>query len=147
MAVSGCWWPDATWTSVCRSYQPFTASAPCCVCWTRRKVCSPWLISAWVMRVSAPWSACWTGPTGSGKSTTLYAALNRVNSSEKNIITIEDPIEYQIKGIGQIQVNSKIDMTFASGLRSILRQDPDIIMVGEIRDTRSEEHTSELQSP
>ncbi len=75
-----------------------------------------------------------TGPTGSGKSTTLYAALNRVNSSEKNIITIEDPIEYQIRGIGQIQVNPKIDLTFASGLRSILRQDPDIIMVGEIRD-------------
>ena len=80
-----------------------------------------------------------TGPTGSGKSTTLYAALNRVNSSEKNIITIEDPIEYQIRGIGQIQVNSKIDMTFASGLRSILRQDPDIIMVGEIRDAETAE--------
>ncbi|MDR3579113.1 MAG: type II secretion system ATPase GspE [Oryzomonas sp.] len=80
-----------------------------------------------------------TGPTGSGKSTTLYAALNRLNSSEKNIITIEDPIEYQIKGIGQIQVNSKIELTFAAGLRSILRQDPDIIMVGEIRDTETAE--------
>ncbi|MDD2852469.1 MAG: type II secretion system ATPase GspE [Desulfuromonadaceae bacterium] len=80
-----------------------------------------------------------TGPTGSGKSTTLYAALNRVNSSEKNIITIEDPIEYQIRGIGQIQVNPKIELTFASGLRSILRQDPDIIMVGEIRDTETAE--------
>ena len=80
-----------------------------------------------------------TGPTGSGKSTTLYAALNRLNSSEKNIITIEDPIEYQIKGIGQIQVNSKIDLTFAAGLRSILRQDPDIIMVGEIRDAETAE--------
>ncbi|MDD2365524.1 MAG: type II secretion system ATPase GspE [Desulfuromonadaceae bacterium] len=80
-----------------------------------------------------------TGPTGSGKSTTLYASLNRVNSSEKNIITIEDPIEYQIRGIGQIQVNPKIDLTFASGLRSILRQDPDIIMVGEIRDTETAE--------
>jgi len=80
-----------------------------------------------------------TGPTGSGKSTTLYAALNRVNSSEKNIITIEDPIEYQIKGIGQIQVNPKIDLTFAAGLRSILRQDPDIIMVGEIRDAETAE--------
>jgi general secretion pathway protein E len=80
-----------------------------------------------------------TGPTGSGKSTTLYAALNRVNSSEKNIITIEDPIEYQIRGIGQIQVNSKIELTFASGLRSILRQDPDIIMVGEIRDAETAE--------
>ncbi|MEI6305623.1 MAG: ATPase, T2SS/T4P/T4SS family, partial [Deltaproteobacteria bacterium] len=80
-----------------------------------------------------------TGPTGSGKSTTLYAGLNRLNSSEKNIITIEDPIEYQIKGIGQIQVNSKIDLTFAAGLRSILRQDPDIIMVGEIRDNETME--------
>lgn len=80
-----------------------------------------------------------TGPTGSGKSTTLYAALNRVNSSEKNIITIEDPIEYQIKGIGQIQVNPKIELTFATGLRSILRQDPDIIMVGEIRDAETAE--------
>ena len=75
-----------------------------------------------------------TGPTGSGKSTTLYAALNRLNSPDKNIITIEDPIEYQFKGVGQIQVNPKIDLTFANGLRSILRQDPDIIMVGEIRD-------------
>ncbi len=80
-----------------------------------------------------------TGPTGSGKSTTLYAALNRVNSSEKNIITIEDPIEYQIKGIGQIQVNPKIELTFSAGLRSILRQDPDVIMVGEIRDAETAE--------
>ena len=80
-----------------------------------------------------------TGPTGSGKSTTLYAALNRLNSPEKNIITIEEPIEYQLKGIGQIQVNPKIDLTFANGLRSILRQDPDIIMVGEIRDGETAE--------
>jgi general secretion pathway protein E len=75
-----------------------------------------------------------TGPTGSGKTTTLYAALNRINASDKNIITIEDPIEYQLKGVGQMQVNPKIDLTFSNGLRSILRQDPDIIMVGEIRD-------------
>jgi general secretion pathway protein E len=80
-----------------------------------------------------------TGPTGSGKSTTLYAALNRINSPEKNIITIEDPIEYQLKGVGQIQVNPKIDLTFAAGLRSILRQDPDVIMVGEIRDAETAE--------
>jgi len=80
-----------------------------------------------------------TGPTGSGKTTTLYAALSRINSPEKNIITIEDPIEYQLKGIGQIQVNPKIDLTFANGLRSILRQDPDIIMVGEIRDAETAE--------
>jgi general secretion pathway protein E len=80
-----------------------------------------------------------TGPTGSGKTTTLYAALSRINSPEKNIITIEDPIEYQLKGVGQIQVNPKIDLTFANGLRSILRQDPDIIMVGEIRDGETAE--------
>lgn len=75
-----------------------------------------------------------TGPTGSGKTTTLYAALSSINSHEINIITIEDPIEYQIEGIGQIQVNPKIDLTFAQGLRSIVRQDPDVILVGEIRD-------------
>jgi general secretion pathway protein E len=75
-----------------------------------------------------------TGPTGSGKSTTLYATLLRLNAAELNIITVEDPIEYQLNGVGQIQVNPKIDLTFANGLRSILRQDPDIIMVGEIRD-------------
>jgi type IV pilus assembly protein PilB len=75
-----------------------------------------------------------TGPTGSGKSTSLYAALNTVNSIEKNIITIEDPVEYQIPGINQMQVNPKAGLTFATGLRSMLRADPDIIMVGEIRD-------------
>lgn len=80
-----------------------------------------------------------TGPTGSGKSTTLYAALNRINSAEKNIITIEDPIEYELKGVGQIQVNPKTDLTFSRGLRSILRHDPDIIMVGEIRDLETVE--------
>jgi general secretion pathway protein E len=80
-----------------------------------------------------------TGPTGSGKTTTLYAALNRIHTEEKNIITVEDPVEYQLKGIGQIQVNPKIGLTFASGLRSILRQDPDVIMVGEIRDVDTAE--------
>lgn len=75
-----------------------------------------------------------TGPTGSGKTTTLYASLNRINSTEKKIITIEDPIEYQLDGINQIQVKPKIGLTFANGLRHIVRQDPDIIMVGEIRD-------------
>jgi len=80
-----------------------------------------------------------TGPTGSGKTTTLYAALSRLNSSLRNIITIEDPIEYQLHGVGQIQVNPKIELTFANGLRSILRQDPDIIMVGEIRDGETAE--------
>ncbi|MCD8509090.1 MAG: Flp pilus assembly complex ATPase component TadA [Bacillus sp. (in: Bacteria)] len=80
-----------------------------------------------------------TGPTGSGKSSTLYASLNQLNSEEVNIITVEDPVEYQLEGINQIQVNSKVGLTFASGLRSILRQDPDIIMVGEIRDTETAE--------
>ncbi len=80
-----------------------------------------------------------TGPTGSGKTTTLYAALTRINSPDKNIITVEDPIEYQIRGIGQIQVNPKINLTFANGLRSILRQDPDVIMVGEMRDLEAAE--------
>jgi len=75
-----------------------------------------------------------TGPTGSGKTTTLYAALERINSPDKKIITIEDPVEYQIQGINQIQVNSKVNLSFANGLRSILRQDPDVILVGEIRD-------------
>jgi type IV pilus assembly protein PilB len=78
-----------------------------------------------------------TGPTGSGKSTTLYAALNAINSPEKNIITIEDPVEYQMDGINQIQVNLRAGLTFAQGLRSMLRADPDVIMVGEIRDTET----------
>jgi general secretion pathway protein E len=80
-----------------------------------------------------------TGPTGSGKTTTLYAALSEINSPELNILTVEDPIEYQIKGIGQMQVNPKIGLTFASGLRSFLRQDPDVILVGEIRDLETAE--------
>jgi len=75
-----------------------------------------------------------TGPTGSGKTTTLYAGLTEINSPELNILTVEDPVEYQLKGVGQMQVNPKIDLTFASGLRAFLRQDPDVIMVGEIRD-------------
>jgi len=80
-----------------------------------------------------------TGPTGSGKTTSLYGILTALKSPFKNIITIEDPVEYQIPGIGQIQVNPKIDLTFANGLRSIVRQDPDIIMVGEIRDGETAE--------
>ena len=75
-----------------------------------------------------------TGPTGSGKTTTLYAALTRLNDSSTNILTVEDPVEYELAGIGQTQVNARIDMTFAKALRAILRQDPDIIMIGEIRD-------------
>ncbi len=80
-----------------------------------------------------------TGPTGSGKTTTQYSALKRLNSMENNIITVEDPIEYMMDGIAQIQVKPKIDLTFANGLRSILRQDPDIILVGEIRDVETAE--------
>ncbi|MFT5700781.1 MAG: general secretion pathway protein E [Desulforhopalus sp.] len=80
-----------------------------------------------------------TGPTGSGKTTTLYAALSAINNTDINIITVEDPIEYRISGIGQVQINPKIDLTFASGLRSIVRQDPDVILVGEIRDTETAE--------
>ena len=78
-----------------------------------------------------------TGPTGSGKTTTLYAGLTHINDSRRNILTIEDPVEYLLPGIGQTQVNTKVDMTFARGLRAILRQDPDVVMVGEIRDTET----------
>ncbi|HOJ27732.1 MAG TPA: type II secretion system ATPase GspE [Spirochaetota bacterium] len=80
-----------------------------------------------------------TGPTGSGKTTTLYSVLTRLNTADVNILTVEDPIEYQLHGVGQMQVKPKIDLTFAAGLRSILRQDPDIIMVGEIRDLETAE--------
>ena len=80
-----------------------------------------------------------TGPTGSGKTTTLYAALSHINAPDKNIITVEDPVEYQLVGIGQMQVNPKINLSFAAGLRSILRQDPDVIMIGEIRDRETAE--------
>ncbi len=80
-----------------------------------------------------------TGPTGSGKTTTLYAALSRINHQDINILTIEDPVEYQLNGIGQVAVNDKIGLTFAGGLRSFLRQDPDVIMVGEIRDKETAE--------
>jgi general secretion pathway protein E len=75
-----------------------------------------------------------TGPTGSGKTTTLYAALSRLDAGRSNIMTVEDPIEYELAGVGQTQVNAKIDLTFAKALRAILRQDPDVIMIGEIRD-------------
>ncbi len=78
-----------------------------------------------------------TGPTGSGKSTTLYAGLSEINTKDRNILTVEDPIEYALEGIGQTQVNPRVDMTFARGLRAILRQDPDVVMVGEIRDTET----------
>jgi general secretion pathway protein E len=75
-----------------------------------------------------------TGPTGSGKTTTLYASLERIDTAGTNVLTVEDPVEYELAGIGQTQVNPKIDLTFAKALRAILRQDPDVIMIGEIRD-------------
>jgi general secretion pathway protein E len=80
-----------------------------------------------------------TGPTGSGKTTTLYCALGKINSPDKKIITVEDPVEYQLKGINQIQVKPAIDLTFANALRSIVRQDPDVILIGEIRDAETAE--------
>ena len=80
-----------------------------------------------------------TGPTGSGKTTTLYASLSELNNSSRNILTVEDPIEYSLPGVGQTQVNTKVEMTFAKGLRAILRQDPDVVMIGEIRDLETVE--------
>jgi general secretion pathway protein E len=80
-----------------------------------------------------------TGPTGAGKTTTLYAGLNLLNDQTRNILTVEDPVEYAVEGIGQTQVNAKVGMTFAAGLRAILRQDPDVVMVGEIRDVETAE--------
>jgi len=77
------------------------------------------------------------GPTGSGKTTTLYSALNELNSPSRKIITVEDPVEYRVAGLNQVQVNEKIDLTFATVLRSVLRQDPDVILVGEVRDTET----------
>src|SRR5690606_22537899 len=87
-----------------------------------------------------------TGPTGSGKTTTLYVALQRIRDQDKNIISIEDPIEFRIPGINQIQVNPASGLTFANGLRSVLRQDPDVIMVGEIRDKETAEVSIEASS-
>ena len=87
-----------------------------------------------------------TGPTGSGKTTTLYAALNEIKTDEDKLITIEDPVEYQIRGITQIPVNEKKGLTFARGLRSILRHDPDKIMVGEIRDTETAQIAIQLRA-
>ena len=80
-----------------------------------------------------------TGPTGSGKTTTLYASLSELNDTSRNILTVEDPIEYSLAGVGQTQVNTKVEMTFAKGLRAILRQDPDVVMIGEIRDLETVE--------
>lgn len=100
----------------------------------------PDTLEIWRKLISVPYGMILvTGPTGSGKSTTLYAALQEVYSPERNILTIEDPVEYQLPGVGQIPVRSNIGLTFANGLRSIVRQDPDVIMVGEIRDHETAE--------
>ena len=98
------------------------------------------VLSAYKKSLQSPYGIILvTGPTGSGKTTTLYAGLSHINEASRNILTIEDPIEYMLPGIGQTQVNTKVDMTFARGLRAILRQDPDIVMVGEIRDLETAE--------
>ncbi len=100
----------------------------------------PEVLAGFEAQIRAPWGMILvTGPTGSGKSTTLYSALNTINDPRKNIMTIEDPVEYQLRGINQVQVHPEIGLTFAEGLRSFLRQDPDIIMVGEIRDKETAE--------
>jgi general secretion pathway protein E len=100
----------------------------------------PPILAAFARLIDMPYGMVLvTGPTGSGKTTTLYGALARINSPEKKIITIEDPVEYQLEGVNQIKVKPKIGLDFASGLRSIVRQDPDIIMVGEIRDRETAE--------
>jgi type IV pilus assembly protein PilB len=98
----------------------------------------PQLLETWKKLIALPNGVLLvTGPTGSGKSTTLYASLNAINDSETKIVTIEDPVEYNIHGINQVQVHPKVGLTFAAGLRSFLRQDPDVMMVGEIRDTET----------
>lgn len=99
---------------------------------------APWLLSMFEQALKDPNGIILvTGPTGSGKTTTLYAGLAALNDHSRNILTIEDPVEYAIDGVGQTQVNPKVGMTFAAGLRAILRQDPDVVMVGEIRDTET----------
>ena len=105
---------------------------------------SPEMLTRFEEIISQPWGTILvTGPTGSGKTTTLYAALNRINTVEKHIITIEDPVEYRLGLIRQIQINPKAGLTFVNGLRSIVRQDPDVIMVGEIRDHETAEISSQ----
>lgn len=101
---------------------------------------SPDLLEAFARIISRPYGLVLvTGPTGSGKTTTLYAVMNRINAPDKKIVTVEDPVEYQLDGVNQIQVKPKIGLTFASALRTILRQDPDVILVGEIRDAETAE--------
>ncbi len=138
--------PGARSTCASPPCPPGMASASCSACSTSRRAGSISPRSAWSRKVQGmiddlihkPHGIILvTGPTGSGKTTTLYAALERINDHTRNIMTVEDPIEYYIDGIGQTQVNTKVEMTFARGLRAILRQDPDVVMVGEIRDTET----------
>ena len=99
---------------------------------------NPQVLETWRELIEKPYGILLvTGPTGSGKSSTLFASLSEINAPDKNILTIEDPIEYELAGLGQVQVNHKINLTFASALRAFLRQDPDVILVGEIRDTET----------
>ena len=131
--------------STCASprFRPAAASAWCCACSTSRPGASRSTRSAWPpptrdaidALIHAPHGIFLvTGPTGSGKTTTLYSALSRLDRKTRNILTVEDPIEYELDGVGQTQVNPRIEMTFARALRAILRQDPDVVMIGEIRD-------------
>lgn len=132
------------------------ASAWCCDCWTKTEArltlerlgLSQQLTAQLRQLLHKPHGIFLvTGPTGSGKSTTLYAGLQELNNHSRNILTVEDPIEYMIEGIGQTQVNTRVGMTFARGLRAILRQDPDVVMVGEIRDTETAEIAVGLHLP
>ena len=131
-----------------RLYRRFTARRSYCESWTQDRLITtltPWVLIPRVWNISS-WRCrqphgivIVTGPTGSGKSTTLYSALSYLKDPRKNITTVEDPVEYRLKGINQIQVKPDIDLDFAACLRSILRQDPDIIMIGEIRDKETVE--------
>jgi type II secretory ATPase GspE/PulE/Tfp pilus assembly ATPase PilB-like protein len=98
------------------------------------------MLEAWESLVTKPYGFLLvTGPTGSGKTTTLYTSLTRINTPERNIVSVENPVEYQIPRVNQVQVNAKVGLTFASGLRTILRQDPDVVLIGEIRDRETAE--------
>src|SRR5205807_2064321 len=98
------------------------------------------LLEIWESLITKPYGMILvTGPTGSGKTTTLYTSLSRINTPERNIVSVENPVEYQIPRVNQVQVNVKVGLTFASGLRTILRQDPDVVLIGEIRDRETAE--------
>ena len=136
-------WATRASTSAWRHFPPFTGRRWSCESSTSRASCSASPTSASTTTCSKTYEGIFTkpygtilvtGPTGSGKSTTLYTTLTALNSPEKNIITVEDPVELRLQGINQVQLNIKAGLTFASALKSILRSDPDIVLVGEIRD-------------